>query len=217
LNTNNDKKRVFTSLGIILVVVLLIYKLPNRSYSIIEYIIKPIKIKGNTYIISGFIPLILIVLATNILSKIEKIKGRNTSIIFIAILVIVMPVMNWGIDIMRTGYHSIKNEGVSGVEIMDTVTSLSIEDNRVIINANIKLKNYNIRGKSLRVRIYFPEELAQMINKTYYESERVHKTYGNRKIRDVQEIISIELKNGKVRNELLNYWKSDVKLEYELY
>ena len=217
MNTNNDKKRVFISLGIIFITVLLVYKLPHRTYSIIEYIIRPIEIRGNTYIISGFVPIILIIWATNILSKIEKLKGRNTSIIFIAILVIVMPVMKLGIDITRTGYYSIKNEDVSSIEIIDTRAILSIEDNRAIINANLTLKNYSIRDKSLMIRTYFPEELAQIINKTYYESGTVHRTYGNRKVRDIQEIISIELKDEKVREELLNYWRSGPELEYELY
>lgn len=214
---SNDKKRILTGLGIIFMAVLLIYKLPHRPYSIIEYIIKPMEIKGSIVNISGLIPIVLIVVATNVLSKVEKLKKVNSSIIFLVILVLVMPVMNWTIELARTGYYSFKGEGVSSVEIVDTRPVLGIEDHRATIDVNINLKDYSMDGSKVRVRICFPEELAEIINKKSYESGTVHNTFGSRKVREVREVIAFELENEEIKDKLLDYWRSGVKLEYELY
>ena len=199
------------------IVSLITYKLPHKSYSIIEYIIRPIKKGSSTFYISGFIPLILIIIVTNDLSKTEKFKLRNSSIIFIAMLVIIMPLMRQSIDATRMAYHFLIDDGLSSIEILDTSTSLGIVDRGVKMDIKLKLKDYGKEPKKFEVRIYFPEEVREIINQEYYESERIHITYGSGKIRDIDEVIFLELKEEEARDKLFNYWRYGGKFEYELF
>ena len=217
MNINNDNKRILKGLGIVFIAVLLNYKLPHRSYSIIEYIIRPIK-KGNTTIyLAGFVPLILIIVATNILAKVEKLRYTNTSLIFIAILIIIMPIMRKGLDITRTVYHLLAADGLYSVEILDKQTSLNIGDNNAKIDIKLNLKDYGKGDKVFKVRTYFPKKLKEIMGEDYYESERVHRTYGNRKVRSIDEVIVFELKEERLRDKLFDYWREDDKFEYELF
>ncbi|WMM23923.1 hypothetical protein RBU61_13450 [Tissierella sp. MB52-C2] len=219
MNISIDIKRILRSLGIMFIVALITYKLPHKSYSIIEYIIRPIKKGSSTFYISGFIPLILIIIATNDLSKIEKLKFRNSSIIFIAMLVIIMPLMRQSIDATRMAYHFLIDDGLSSIEILDTSTSTSLDivDRSVKIDIKLKLKDYGKEPKKFEVRIHFPEEVREIINQEYYESERIHITYGSGKIRDIDEVIFLELKEEEARDKLFNYWRYGGKFEYELF
>ena len=56
-----DNKNLLKYLGIVFIAVLLIYKLPHNSYSIIEYIIPPIRNNNSVIYLSGLVPLILFV------------------------------------------------------------------------------------------------------------------------------------------------------------
>lgn len=217
MNLSNDNKRILKALGIIFIAVLLNYKLPHKPYSTIEYIIRPIK-KGNTTIyLAGFIPLILIVIATNILAKVEKLKYRNTSLIFIAILVIITPIMRKGLDITRTVYHFLADDGLYSIELLNIRTSLGITDNNAKIDIKLDLKDYGKGDKVFKIRIYFPEELKEIIGEEYYESERVHSIYGNRKLRSIDEVIVFKLEEDNLKEKLLNDWKINGKFEYEFY
>lgn len=123
-----DNKNLFKYLGIIFIAALLTYKLPHKSYSTIEYIIRPIRIKYGWFYLSGLIPLILIIVGTNGIGRLEKFKDRSKVLIFILVLGIVMPIMHGFLDRTRTAYHWLSYDGLGSIDIMDNAISTAINE-----------------------------------------------------------------------------------------
>ncbi len=72
---SNERKKFIICAGLILIAGLLSYPLPHDSYSISDYIIPKIHFKnGSTVYLSGIIPVILLVIATRGIFKLEKYK-----------------------------------------------------------------------------------------------------------------------------------------------
>lgn len=57
ITLSKDNKKLLKYLGILFILGLSAYKLPHDSYSIIQYIIRPIRYKNSTIYLSGIVPL----------------------------------------------------------------------------------------------------------------------------------------------------------------
>lgn len=74
---DTDNKKLFKYLGIIFISVLICYKLPHSSYSIIEYIIRPIRINYTTIYLAGLIPLVLFIIGIKGLFKLKRNEKKS--------------------------------------------------------------------------------------------------------------------------------------------
>lgn len=139
---SKDNKKLILYLVIIFIAVLLTYKLPHNSYSIIQYIIPPIRLGNNSVLyLSGLVPLVLIIIGIRGLFKLERFRNTSKLLIFITIVLLVIPVMNWGLDFSRTNYHWIKDDGLMALDIEKSNISLSSTDDEMIINIKLDLKD----------------------------------------------------------------------------
>ncbi len=57
ITLSKDNKKLLKYLGILFILGLSAYKLPHDSYSIIQYIIRPIRYKNSTIYLSVIVPL----------------------------------------------------------------------------------------------------------------------------------------------------------------
>lgn len=55
--------------------------------------------------------------------------------------------MNYTLDIARSGYYSLINDGLSSIEINDTTINMSGNGDEVSIIIKLELKNYSTRSK----------------------------------------------------------------------
>lgn len=170
---DKDNKNLLKYLGIVFIAVLLTHKLPHNSYSIIEYIIPPIPIRNNNSVIylSGLVPLILFVVGIKGLFKLERFKGKSKLLVFIAVIVIVIPLMRWTLDFSRTNYHWIKDDGLRAIDIENSNISLSGSDSKTTVKVNMELKDYSRKQNKFKITIYLPESLNSYTGKEFYEFE----------------------------------------------
>lgn len=213
---DKDNKNLLKYLGIVFIAVLLTHKLPHNSYSIIEYIIPPIRNNNSVIYLSGLVPLILFVVGIKGLFKLERFKGKSKLLVFIAVIVIVIPLMRWTLDFSRTNYHWIKDDGLRAIDIENSNISLSGSDSKTTVKVNMELKDYSRKQNKFKIRIYLPESLNSYTGKEFYEFENYYFTHGNRNITNIEEeiILKLDKENTDKLFQSKWYWEN---VEYELY
>lgn len=214
---SEDNKRLFKYLGILFIAVLLTYKLPHDSYSIIQYIIPPIRYNGGATHLAGLVPLVLIIIGIKGLFSLKKFVGVNKFSVFLLVVIIIMPIMNWTLDVTRTNYHWLRKDGLNAVDIEAPRISLSSFDEELKINVIMELIDYSRSRNEFKIRLYLPKSLAEHIGKEFLELENVYRTHGNRGKSSVYEQIVIELDNKHSRGYIYDvdwHWED---VEYELY
>lgn len=213
---DKDNKNLLKYLGIVFIAVLLIYELPHDSYSIIQYIIPPIRNSNSVIYLSGLVPLILFIVGIKGLFKLERFRDKSKLLLFIAVIVIVIPLIRWTLDFSRTNYHWIKDDGLKAIDIEDSNISLSGTDSKTTMKVNMELKDYSRKQNKFRIRIYLPESLNSYTGKDFYEFENYYFTHGNRNTTNIEEEIVLELNSEKVEElfESKWYWED---VEYEIY
>ena len=75
--------------------------------------------------LSGLVPLLLFIIGIRGLFKLERFINTNRLLIFISIVLILIPAMNWILDFSRTNYHWIKDDGLIALDIEESNISLS--------------------------------------------------------------------------------------------
>ena len=198
-----DNKKLLQYLGFIFIAVLLVYRLPYRSYSIMQYLIPPIKLGNNSRLyLSGLIPLIIFIIAIKGLFKLERFKGESKPIIFFLVLLILIPFINWILDVSRTNYHWIKGDELKAIEIEES---------------SISLNDYSKKANNFKIRIVLPENMSRYTAKKTYELEDDYFTYGNRDLNHIEGRVDLELEDEDTQRQLFESDWSGEEIEYEFY
>lgn len=204
-------------MGIILISQLLLYPLPHDSNPIIKYIIPEIKFKnGSVIYISGILPLILIIKGINGLSKIEKFKYKSKFLMFMAVLIIVNPLVTWSMDTARKGYHYVIGDELNALDIKESNISLSSLNNNLCMKVDLQLKNYGKKESKFKIRVYLPKSIREYTNKEYYELDNSYSVQTYPVLFNINEVIDLhygEYPQEKLRHS--NWYNEDVV--YELY
>lgn len=213
-----DNKKLFKYLGIIFIAVLLTYRLPYKPYSIIEYLIPPIKLgDGSKFYISAIIILIMFIVGVKGLFKLKRFEGKSKVLIFLGVIIIIIPFMNWTLDASRTNYHYFKDDGLRSIEIEESNINLSGSNDETTMYLNLDLKDYGRKGNELKIRVHLPKSLSLYTNKEFYDFEDYYITNGNREITNIQQSIDFKIDNRDTQNQLFNSDWLEEDLEYELY
>jgi len=130
-----DYKGLLKYLGLIFIAVLLTYKLPRDSYSIMQYIIKPIRFENSILLISAIVPLVLFIVAIKGLFKTEPLAQKSKIAIFIIVLLLIIPLMKSSLDIAKNAYFWTMKDELKSIDITDSKISFSeINDNAATLN-----------------------------------------------------------------------------------
>jgi len=200
----------------LLLSVLLSYKIPHDSYSVAQYIIKPIRNEGGgVFYPSSLIPLTIGLIGIIEFVNLERFANKSKILITLLALVIIIPLMKWSIDFTRTNYYWIRQDHLNAVDIEDPHISLSSINNKVTINMAFDLKDYSRSKNEFKIRVYLPKSLSEFSGIKTYESEKSYLTYGNRNKLSVDESIVID--SNKDINQIFDskWYREDVI--YELY
>jgi len=68
---SEDNRKLLTYIGILFLIALLTYQVPHRSYSILEYLIRPVKMGSGVLSLSGIVVIILFIIAVRGLFNLE--------------------------------------------------------------------------------------------------------------------------------------------------
>lgn len=213
-----QRKKLFIYIGLIFITQLLTYPLPHDSYSIIQYLIPNIKFENGTVIyISGIIPLILLIIATTGLSRLERFRNKSKIVIFILMFMILPPIITWSIDLTRQGYHYVVDDKLNAIDITESRISLSSFNDDLSMRVDLKLKNYGRSESKFNIRVYVPESISAQTNKEFYDLEFPYFSEDYAHEFTIQEdipLLSIEDANDKLGYST-NWYRDDVV--YELY
>jgi len=195
------KERIKLILWIIMIFVgvAISYKLPHDSYAIIQYIIKPIEYPHGSITLSGLVPLILFVIAIKGIVNLEIFAKKNKLAIILVIFIIVIPLMRWTIDFARTDYYVITNAGINSLDINTSSISFSISNHEVKMNVNLQVKDYGLKNRKFRVRVYLPQSLYNFTDKKYIDLPGEYISHGYRSNQAIQQEISID--QGSIKDE----------------
>lgn len=212
-----ENRKLLKYSGIIFITVLLTYRLPHDSYSIVQYMIPPI-IRENTVIyLSGIVPLVLFIVGMKGLFNLEKFAGKSKLPIFMAVVLIFIPAMNGVLDFSRTNYHSIKGDGIKAVDIEESNMSINSTNDEIVISINLKLKDYSRKDNKFKIRVYLPESISTYTGSEFYDLDNDYYTHGNRGIYNVQEEITIKSNINYEMSQLFDSRWYHEDMEYELY
>jgi hypothetical protein len=217
---NKDNKRLLIYLGMIFGIVILNYKLPHDTYSIIQYIFSLIRNNRVSFNLSGIIIIIwaLFFIGLRGLFDLERFKERSRLLIFVVVIIIIMPIMKGILDFSRTSYHWIKGDGVQAVDIVDGMISLNGSNGEVKIAIKLQLKDYGTKTNEFKVSVYLPKTLSKYTKKDLYQFEHVYVTHGEKNtILNVEEQISVKLDNEEAKQNLFNEQWHYEDVTYELY
>lgn len=216
---SKDNKKLLIYLGILFMSVLLAYKLPQNSYSIMENIMPPIKSANNSGVFypSSIVLLILFGIGLTGISNLERFEGKSKFIIFIVVLVTVIPLMRWTLDVTRTNYHWIKDDGLKAIDIEDATTNTSISNSEMKINIKLELKDYGRNQNRFKVRVHLPENLSDYVGEEFYDFENTFSTHGRRNTYTIEDDIVITGISEDNRGELINFRWNLEDICYELY
>lgn len=212
---SKDNKRLIVYLGVLFIAILLTHKLPHDSYSIIQYVIKPIKIGNGELYLYGIVPLILIIISVKGIFDIEKYKNKSRLKIILIIFVIVVPLMNWTLELTRSSYHWIRNDGLNAVDIKEADMNMQGMNNDIKLNLNLELIDYGRGHNQFRIRVYLPKSLSEGLGKEFYELEPIYHTSGHRGVLNVNESIDLYIDNDMARTNIFdsNWSFEDFKCE----
>lgn len=208
-----DNKRLLLYLGLLFLAELLIYKLPHDSYSIVQYMIKPIRDGGSVFYISSIIPLALFMISIIGFINLERFANKSKLLIFVLVVVIIMPLMKWSLDFSKTNYYWIKQERLNAIDIAEPNISLSGTNDELTITIKFKLVDYSRSTNEFKFRVYLPESLGEYSGVKIYESQNNYRTYGNRGELNVEESMVVDLENENI----LDFQWSKEEVIYELY
>ena len=214
---SKENRKLLKYSGIIFITVLLTYRLPHDSYSIVQYLIPPIIWENSVIYLSGIVPLALFIVGMKGLFKLERFAGKSKLLIFIAVVLIFVPAMNGALDFSRTNYHSIKGDGLEAVDIEESNMSINSTNDEMVISINLKLKDYSRKENKFKIRVYLPESISAYTGSEFYDLDNDYYTHGNRGIYNVQEEITIKSNNNHEMSQLFDSRWYQEDMEYELY
>jgi hypothetical protein len=133
------------------------------------------------------------------------------------ILFLVLPFMNWTIDMVRTGYYTYINPGIQAIDIEESHISLHHFDVETKIAVDLKLKYYSSRNPNeFKIRIYLPKTLSNYAGKEYIELENLYQVYGHNDVLSIHEDIPITTTNNSLDDSSWSDWYYE-DVRYELY
>ena len=216
IKLSKDNKRMIFSLVMLFLAVLVTYKIPHDSYSVAQYLIKPINVGGGVLYLSGLIPLVIGLIGIIEFVNIERFANKSKLLIFLLVVVIILPLMKWSLDFTRTNYYWIKQEKLGAVDIDKSDISLYSTNDKLTITMTLDIKDYSRSSNEFKLRVYFPEALSEYTGSKTYESKCSYVTHGYRKILTVKESMVIDVKQDDINQIFSSRWSNEDVI-YELY
>lgn len=214
---NKDNRKLLLYLGLLYFSVLLNYKLPHTSYTISEYLIRPLKNNNSVFYPSSMLILLLMIIGLYGFINLERFKTKSKLLIFLSLVIFVLPFMKWTIDSVRTNYYWIRHEKLAAIDIEKSNISTAAREDKLTISVELKIKDYGKSANQFKFRVYLPATLAEYAGVSVLESHNYYITTGNRQSLNISESFDINLsKNAKQSGYYDSKWLYE-EVKYELF
>lgn len=211
-------KELFKYLGIIFVSVLLTCKLPRDSYSIMQYVIGPIRFENSVVYLSGIIPLIIFVIGIRGLFRLERYASKSKLLIFLTVIILVVPIMRSSVEAVKTAYFWTINDGLKSIDLKDAnFKILDVTDSEATLKIKLTLIDHGRDTTDFKVRLYLPGSLMNYFDTELIELDEQYKTFGHRNVFSIDKNITVNLADGCTAEEVQDshwYWET---FRYDLY
>jgi len=210
-----DNKRLFLYLSILLFAILISCKLPHDTYSIAEYIIRPIRINEGSYIFpSAILILILFIIGIRGIMTLDRFENANKFLIFILVIALIIPAMKLSVDFIRNNYFYAK-DGLEAVDFNKSDISIVGMNDKISLQVNLELVNHGNKVNEFRIRVYLPEYLRKYAGTNEYAFDTLYRIYPNQSNMNIRE--SIPLKDSSVYDNFIPpHWLGE-EVRYDLY
>ncbi|TCT17174.1 hypothetical protein EDC18_101472 [Natranaerovirga pectinivora] len=213
---NKESKKLLKSLGFIFIGLLLTTKLPYDSYSIIQYVIRPLTYNNTTLYLSGIVPFFLIIVGLTRLFEVEYFSQVNKIAIFLLMVIIIMPTMNSTINTVRASIFRVINDELKSLDLVESNLSINSGNASDSIHFIVKLKiiDYSNFPSNFNIRMHIPKNLKPYFDTDYLEFDDSYQTYGNKQILTIHQRFTLPAERVYGRdNNFDNYWKESFELE----
>ncbi|WHH60333.1 hypothetical protein [Petroclostridium sp. X23] len=215
---SKDNKGLLKYLGSIFFGVLLTQRLPHDSYSIIQYIIRPIRLGNGVIYLSGLIPLILFIIGIRGLFKLERFASKNKILIFLILITIVLPIMRNSLNTVRSTYYWLLKDNLETIDLVDAKVSLAHSDKEeVTIKVSLELINYSKNENEFRIRMHLPEAWKTYFGADYFEFDEEYTAHGHSNVTNITKEMTVQLVDGYNQQNIRHsqwYWET---FRYEIY
>lgn len=179
---NKVNRKLILSLCVLFAAKALSYRLPHDSYSIMDYLFRPIHIGSSVVYPANILTLILFIAASFGILTTERFRRHIKLIGLLYIILILIPIMGLFLDFTRIAYHSAAKDGINSVDIQQSNISLSQVNNSTVIDVYVVLRNYSFHNNEVGIRVYFPKSLREYTGITYYDFDAKYNVehYSNR-------------------------------------
>lgn len=214
----SDNQKLILNLSVLFLGVLCTYKVPYDTYTIIQYMIRPIPVgNGGTLHLSGLVPLVLYFIGLRGLFRLERFAKTSKILLFVAFLIIVLPVMKWGLDTARTSYHWMRRDKLQAVDIVDASINLSGSHGNITIRSSLEFIDYSSGNNHFQVRMYLPQSIRDYLGEDFIEFDHHVITYGQRNhSRDFTKEFKMELADESVWRGIFDskWHREDYKYQF---
>lgn len=209
---SKDIKALLKYLFVIFISVFLVYPLPHDSYSIIQYIIKPIRFDDSVLFLSGLLPLAILFIGVKGLFKLRWFANRSKILVTIIVLLLVIPLMRGSLEIVKSTFLSSLNEELVSIDLEDVKIEFEeITDNEAIVNVKLALIDYGKEKRKFNVRMQLPESLKVCFNTDFLDFEESYNSFGNNHKIIINKRMKAKLADGIEIEDVMDshwYWET---------
>lgn len=215
---SKDDKELLKCLVTIFAAVLLSYQLPHDSYSIIQFIIRPIRVGSGTIYLAGCIPLVMIIISIKRLFKLKRFAETSKLLLIIVVLILVLPIMRSSLDVVKATYFWVMNDELRTIDIVDTEIKFSgISNNEATLNVKLELIDYGRSKSKFKVRLYLPESLKENLSVESVMFDEWYSIMGNRGSLNIEKDFLFQLEDGRIAENIFKSRWHEEKFMFELY
>ncbi|AET67776.1 hypothetical protein Desor_2172 [Desulfosporosinus orientis DSM 765] len=204
---SKDSKGLLKYLGLIFISLLLTFKLPRDSYSVIQYLIKPIRFENSVLYLSGLGPLILLIVGIKGLFKLRWFENRSRLLAILMVFVVIMPIMIKSLNIAKSICFS-QYEGVQAIDLKDADIQITgLKGNEATFKVRLGLIDYGSGNRDVEVRMYLPESMKSLINGNFIDFKDTYNTYGHGREINIVKEINVQLAEGANIEDIIDaHW-----------
>ena len=217
LRYSKDHKSFILYSGVLYLTIFLSYKIPHDSYSFIQALIKPIRNGNSVFYVSSLVVLALSIVGIIGFVNLKRFEARNKFLVFLLVVIIIIPFMNWSIDMTRSFFFWFQEDKLSAVDLDDSNLSLAGANNKLTLTVHLTFVDYSSSGNSFQYRIYLPESLSKYTGVDVLESDTLYTTSGNRNKTGITETFDLYLKDNNALDQACSSEWSYEDTTYELY
>lgn len=209
---NKDTKGLLKSLLIIFIGVLLLYPLPHDSYTLIQYIIPPIRFENSVLNLAALFPIVMIIMGIRGLFRLERYANKSKIMITIIVLLLVIPFMRSSLGIVKSIYLSNLPGELTALDLVEAKVSIGeITDTGAKIKVDLVLLSCDNEIKEFKVKMHMPESLKPYFHANHINFKESYRALGRNNRINISEEKHLKLVDGVTVSDVLDslwFWET---------